>query len=93
MVLEQEPSDALAVGARVYTEDGGLLGRVTEMRSRAFQVGPPQAPAYWLSTDCIRWTVAGVVLLAVDSAEVGNCQMDWPGGAAADDSPDVGGEH
>ena len=93
MVLDQEPSDALAVGARVYTEDGGALGRVMEVRSRYFQVGPPQAPAYWLSTDCIRWTVAGVVLLAVDAVELGNYQMDWPSGADADDSPDVGGEH
>ena len=54
MVGESEPAGVLTLRAPVYTEDGILLGQLTEIHSRHFQVTPPQAPAYWLSTACSR---------------------------------------
>jgi len=93
MVRGHEPSDPLTRGARVYTQDRIPLGRVGESRRHLFQVEPPRAPAYWLSTDCIRWTAEGVLLLSIDTEDLSDYQMDWPDAAEADDSPDVGGEH
>ena len=93
MVLEGNLAGALTLRAPVYTQDGTLLGQVTEIHSHHFQVTPPQAPAYWLSTECIRSTGEGGVTLGTDSEDLSDYQMDCPDGADVDDSPDVGGEH
>ena len=93
MVFRDEPSTTLTLGARVYTQDRSPLGWVREIRPRHFQVEPPQAVAYWLSTDCIDWTAEGVVLLRMDSEDLVGYRMECPDGADAADSPDVGGEH
>ncbi len=93
MVRESDPAGVLTLGASVYAQDGALLGQVTEIHTRTFQVTPPQAAAYWLSTECIRSTGEGSVTLATDREDLSDYQMDYPDGADADESPDVGGEH
>ncbi len=59
MVGESEPAGTLTLSTPGSTQDGILLGQVTAIHSRHFQVTPPQAPAYWLSTACIRSTGEG----------------------------------
>ncbi len=93
MVSRHDPTGALTAGARVYTQDHRPLGWVREIRQRRLQVEPPQAAAYWLSTDCIHWTAEGVVLLGMDTEDLAGYQMECPDGADGADSPDVGGEH
>ncbi len=93
MVRESEPAGTLTLSAPVSTQDGILLGQVTEIHSRHFQVTPPQAPAYWLSTECIRSTGEGGVTLGMDREDLPDYQMDCPDGTEADESPDLGGEH
>jgi hypothetical protein len=93
MVLGHEPFEPVTMGARVYTQDRIPLGWVRDIRRYLFQVEPPRAAAYWLNTDCIRWTAEGVVLLGIDTEDLDGYQIECPDGADVADSPDVGGEH
>ncbi len=93
MVRESESTGALTLGAPVYSRDGVLLGQVTAIHRRHVQVTPPKAGAYWLSTECIHSTGERGVTLDTNSVDLGDYQMDYPDGADAEDSPDVGGEH
>ncbi len=93
MVRERKPASVLTLGAPVSSLDGVLLGQVTAIHSRHFEVTPPQAAAYWLSSECIHSADERGVTLDTTSAELSDYQMDYPDGADADESPDVGGEH
>jgi hypothetical protein len=52
-------SNALPIGADIYTSDGDRLGKVKEVRGAYFKVDAPMHTDYWLGTECIRGGSSG----------------------------------
>lgn len=77
-----EPSPILrvTVGTPVYTQDGAKIGKVKEVRSRAFKVetGLFQKD-YWLTGESVaEATPDAAVMLGVDKNQIDTKKIDEP---------------
>jgi hypothetical protein len=67
----RDPFIGVVIGARVYTEDGALIGQVLDIRSRYFKIAAtPRDEGCWLPAESVgSVTRAGDVLLSPISSE------------------------
>ena len=66
------------VGAPVLTPDGDQLGTVKEVQGRYFKVNAPMQPDYWLSTETLRSTSEGQVVVTFAKDRLGDYKVENP---------------
>ena len=59
------------LGWPVYSQDGGELGAVKEIRGRYFSLSVPRSPDYWLEMDAIASVIEGKVTMSFRKADLG----------------------
>ena len=98
MTAERGSVGQSLVGVPVYTRDGERIGRVKEVRSRAFKVDAPRKADYWVGGGHIASAADTRVTLDIVKRQLGGCKIaapagqdtaGWTGGAMV--GPAVGG--
>jgi hypothetical protein len=78
-LLPFSPVDPLMTGTPVVTEDGDVLGVVSEDGPDRFKVAAPLAEDYWLPKDAIAGVApGGDLVLAVDMDGLDAVKVDAP---------------